>query len=428
MRDRRALNFFLDQTAPLHSDYCAPDFWTKLVPQASWAHPAINHSLVSLASIHESLQPLLGFASEAHDYGIYHYNKAIRSLLFEAPSVEVILLCCLLFAALENLKGTGDRSRVHMKSGMDIIHHLRSSDSTACSTIIKEDIEPSFLLGQAFLSAYGYDNNQISCASTDNGTPMPNMPDMPTPYTPSSANFSNLSVAISLLARLIGRLGPPSDETSQQSGDSVVLEEDGFWLSLRQWETSLQAYSGPDWGSDVRMLKIHHRCVVIHATIYWAATDMVADQLIEDFKWIVAEYGRVLEDGKLQSSPLFHNWLGLIAPLYLVASSCRNPTVRRKAIALLRTLHRNEAAWDSCSAAKLAEEVMLIEERDSTRLRLEAADVVGGKVELTLEDCALPRGSSDSRKESLQWSEREIAIVQWVSHHHIIFRPTLSCH
>lgn len=52
---------------------------------------------------------------------------------------------------------------------------------------------------------------------------------------------------------------------------------------------------------------------------------------------------------------------GVLGPLYLVALRCRDPVVRREAIALLGREGRKEGLWDSTLLARVAERVMGIE-------------------------------------------------------------------
>lgn len=54
--------------------------------------------------------------------------------------------------------------------------------------------------------------------------------------------------------------------------------------------------------------------------------------------------------------------LSPIVPLFMVATTCRDPLVRRRAIALLRTSRRREGMWDSDGAAAVAAEYVRIEE------------------------------------------------------------------
>jgi hypothetical protein len=54
--------------------------------------------------------------------------------------------------------------------------------------------------------------------------------------------------------------------------------------------------------------------------------------------------------------------IGIIVPLFTVASQCQDPLMRRKAIALLRSTSRQEGLWNSLLVAKAAERIMEIEE------------------------------------------------------------------
>jgi hypothetical protein len=54
----------------------------------------------------------------------------------------------------------------------------------------------------------------------------------------------------------------------------------------------------------------------------------------------------------------------IVSPLYYVATKCRHPQIRRRAIVVLRNSQRREGLWDSDMAAAIAERQMEIEEVD----------------------------------------------------------------
>jgi hypothetical protein len=60
--------------------------------------------------------------------------------------------------------------------------------------------------------------------------------------------------------------------------------------------------------------------------------------------------------------PTFSLSLGLITPLYITASRCRDPTIRRRALHLLYTCNRKEGIWDSRLAARVAQRIVEVEE------------------------------------------------------------------
>ncbi|UNI18989.1 hypothetical protein JDV02_005214 [Purpureocillium takamizusanense] len=71
--------------------------------------------------------------------------------------------------------------------------------------------------------------------------------------------------------------------------------------------------------------------------------------------------------GKLSSrhiKPSFSADMGIVPPLFVVATKCREPRVRRQAILLLRSSARREGMWDSELAANIGQWVMEVEEFD----------------------------------------------------------------
>ncbi|KAL7913738.1 hypothetical protein GGI35DRAFT_222555 [Trichoderma velutinum] len=63
--------------------------------------------------------------------------------------------------------------------------------------------------------------------------------------------------------------------------------------------------------------------------------------------------------------PSFSADLGIVPPLFVVATKCREPTVRREAIQLLRSSARREGMWDSELTANIAQWIMEVEESEN---------------------------------------------------------------
>lgn len=62
--------------------------------------------------------------------------------------------------------------------------------------------------------------------------------------------------------------------------------------------------------------------------------------------------------------PSFSADLGIVPPLYVVATKCRSPVLRRQAIQLLRSSSRREGMWDSELTARIGTWIMDIEEEE----------------------------------------------------------------
>jgi hypothetical protein len=100
-KELRAFNFFRERTAPTISKFSDPVFWNITIPRAAWSHPAVKHSLIATASLHESLKDSLGLPVDAASFPIQQYNQAIRYLTQASIPMEVLLLSSLIFFAFE---------------------------------------------------------------------------------------------------------------------------------------------------------------------------------------------------------------------------------------------------------------------------------------------------------------------------------------
>ncbi len=94
------------------------------------------------------------------------------------------------------------------------------------------------------------------------------------------------------------------------------------------------------------------------------------DPLCPMFEQVVNLAAEVLDlDTEINNSspsetrtPSFLFDMEIVGPLYHVASRCRDPVIRRKAIALLKASSRDEGLWNSFLTAKVAERGMQVEE------------------------------------------------------------------
>lgn len=62
--------------------------------------------------------------------------------------------------------------------------------------------------------------------------------------------------------------------------------------------------------------------------------------------------------------PSFSADLGIVPPLFVVATKCRDPLIRRQAIQLLRTSSRREGMWDSELCSRIGNWIATIEEEE----------------------------------------------------------------
>jgi len=101
---------------------------------------------------------------------------------------------------------------------------------------------------------------------------------------------------------------------------------------------------------------------------------MVWDPFLSTFEKITMLAESVISNPAFTTTA-FQIDMGVIPPLFHVASTCRHPVVRRKAIALLeRVPSLQEGIWNAGMTARVARVVMEMEEYGIAEVR-EAADV-----------------------------------------------------
>ena len=164
-----------------------------------------------------------------------------------------------------------------------------------------------------------------------------------------------------------------------------IAEEDerearrGFWWSqLDKWDRAFEAFSqkpstnlGLKAQQAALALKIHHRhnkMVLRHSTSAVLNDDMIWDLHPQEGEDIVQSAEAILAlDDTTREPPgrrkvEYSLDMSLVGPVYAVAHKYRDPILRRRAIAILKTANRQEGIWDSAIAAKVAERIVAVEE------------------------------------------------------------------
>ncbi|KAK4941544.1 hypothetical protein LTR10_018563 [Elasticomyces elasticus] len=144
-------------------------------------------------------------------------------------------------------------------------------------------------------------------------------------------------------------------------------------------------FSSPEeqnkWTSGSLILIIWRNLMNILLQVPPTSGEMIWDQFEAEWRQIVSDCARVVEldrrrddvDNPQTCTPIFTMSLGIIQGLWLVCVRCRNPTVRRCALGLLRDCRHREGVWDSAIAALAAKRMIDMEEEAAIR-HLSATD------------------------------------------------------
>lgn len=382
VRERRSFHYFREKTTSEICSYDASRFWSRLVLQAGHARECVRHALVAVGSFHESLESKqsLHRTSQSH-FTLEQYNKAINTLMRDARllSVEDVLLSCIIFVFFENVQGHFDTALKHLENGLKILSEWRIKrlQGTVVPSAVIEDelagildtlhVQASVLLPESRSGVRKSYNN----------------------YLPLS--FANLQDAHYHFYQLVHWTcetleGLPFNQRSSSYDVPLKGTRDSFIpppcaMRFFQWQSMMERDVNAKIENEATTLQenIATRLGLIHLKIQYCIViimlrclpfnnEMVFDQQIQHFRTIL---NLVREFFKLRATPEFDFSkatqvsgfdLFLIPPLSMVACRCRDPIVRREALAILRSVHWREDIWDSHDASSVAEKIMLAEE------------------------------------------------------------------
>ena len=162
-----------------------------------------------------------------------------------------------------------------------------------------------------------------------------------------------------------------------------------YKIVFRNWSNAFKALLGDrsaHWDAPAlqasRVLQIEARVAgmflgisaftILHDQMFW-------DDLMPTFKEILDLAAPVIEalkaaDRRNRKKPVFHMDQAVIGALFTVAHKCRDPFLRRRAIALLYSTPIQEGVWNSILSARVAERIVSLEEEGLDEVRC-AADV-----------------------------------------------------
>ena len=165
---------------------------------------------------------------------------------------------------------------------------------------------------------------------------------------------------------------------------AIELIRSSAALRLRQWTSAFDAFvavqtpavlGDPSMHETILICRVHRLLMDLSYKVDYRRAvhdEMLWDELLLEYAEIIRlaeEFTACSTPSALSSSKkgtegklVFTLDPGLNVPLYFVAGKCRDHTIRRKAIALLRAIERQEGVSNSVMTAKVAERLVEIEE------------------------------------------------------------------
>jgi hypothetical protein len=425
-KEQQYLTFFQLYAAPEFAGCFDSGFWRFDVPQASHHHPAIQAATIGLGALYRKfVSSSQGNVSEIalDEYGhdaLKHCNRAIQMIIQmpASPSGEekiTILTVCILFSCFANLEGNYELAMRHFRGGLTLLNQADialppQSGYCAKHSVTFGTLETVYSRLDLLARGIDYEQQLPFQAKRSKSSEV---------SLPPSASFKQACTAVGrTLDELLLFLQDVSNKS--QEGEHIITTEKEtrrLMCDLDHWEGVLckslpqeHAQLPPNQKKVLIWLKICRSEIRIlrkFTSLRARLGHRVWGAMEREFQEVVELAGQLLEvESDTSMTPLHqapHLWksmsneelsnlstglipkpvvrrafsstFGPVTALWAPATRCRNPQIRRRAIALLLGYPRTEGFVDSTLSGRIALKCMLFEEKAAGKRRKEDGDL-----------------------------------------------------
>ena len=417
--ERRALLYFNEKTIPLLAAFnsVSLELWKEVIPQLGQSVEPLQHLMIAAASCQEKLSPASHNKEDNNRLAAQHYSKAVQMLIDRSrqPTPEIMLMCCLLFIACENLRVSQLQAVPHLRAGLKILRQYeqaRSSDShdqlnTSPSALwIRDLIEPTFARLEA---AAGFGGHLLQGNSFDQPYDLnwkePRVPETFPDLLAVRESFHDICQYLYFQSKQHHDFYSKNSPALAKVRRLYYLWHERAWSSAQTLASKTYKAASPstvhlddDHHRGMLAFEAHYQCVILCLTTCVSTTETVYDAHLSKFKDILRicqalfSYYHNNEPDRVEAPDnIFQYSPGMSPPVFIVASLCRDRVVRREATNLLRRMHEaRHGVDDECVTARMAETLIALEEKglssapemsrdipESNRVRLLAFDLNG---------------------------------------------------
>ncbi|RAL59201.1 hypothetical protein DID88_006656 [Monilinia fructigena] len=156
----------------------------------------------------------------------------------------------------------------------------------------------------------------------------------------------------------------PSEIAQQYASYSAGLNE--FERAFKPILNSAISPQGKVLNQAAIVLITHLKATAITLSAVTSTSEMVYDSFMNDFQYIVGAAELLVTRSEATPSAInssrFNFDIGIVPPLHVVATKCREPNIRRKAVGLLFRSPRQEGMWDGVLSARIGRWIISCEE------------------------------------------------------------------
>ncbi|KAL9110494.1 MAG: hypothetical protein Q9227_005038 [Pyrenula ochraceoflavens] len=358
-------------TTRLQSAY-ASEMWDVFIPQASYQYSAVKEAILAVGNRQLAGDAHPEWSARLELISLQHYGKALRHLANVMPPLDVILLTCLLFMAYEHLGSW--RKVTHARYGIKLVQDYRSKTMAnvdiLSSDLLQKELIPIFEGFVAQSLQYYFSLSYPELETDTSSRPAPSVPDCL--HSSFDAYVALYGVMIFALEKLASYESLSESDAASGSAEDIYLIDN----IISKWSASFTEFceniaATNELEKNVRrLLWTNFRVLYMVTQATLANDEMAFDKYTEGFESILSNCAKALA----AKHPSTETTLGLVPPIFFVATRCRDPIIRRKALAQLKAPHCSERMRNTCQAANIAERIMYLEERGISSIK-SAADI-----------------------------------------------------
>lgn len=427
----RYFRLFHEKLAFDLSGYFEGPFWTRLIPQQCHHDPAIKHAIFALSALYKSVisskTSTVNLDDEHVNFALVKQSQAISSLRKTLssgqPQMRLALVASLLFSCFESFHGDWETATHQVYSGLKILKRMSEDERRhATNGLTDIDLEVGLTLRRLELQILSFlaMNPMLEHPFMDLYVEdiILDMPDHFTTFKEAFAAATNLAVSILRYSRTSARCG---DDSGPQ--DLAPQQQQCFQRLMDQWNKAYESIFlevcqntvGREYLGALQVRICMWKCEILIATSM-SNTEVVFDSFTAQFQRITHFSRHVLQkDQEIRESDglRLQYGMGLIMALFYTATRCRDFSVRKEAIAILREWPCTNGIWHSLQAAKVAEWIASIEEKSCGGLELIPGDcrVKMPSLKVTLQKGAISvecmqysvNGVLEHRKAKIHW-------------------------
>ncbi|KAH8433436.1 Zn(II)2Cys6 transcription factor domain-containing protein [Aspergillus melleus] len=389
-RERRSFEYYFNHSGRAIAGPLDTRFWHGIVLQLSRSEPVVWDAVIAISALYEDSDPFLGppmvmpattvksVAKHHEPLGWYFRSMAsMRERIGQNRAGSFLcLVTCLLYLCLENMQGHSVEALRLYEQGMRLIRAMQQRPALRAGsyedTVVKEVIIPMFFrLGASAMVSAGYPVQEDPFMQTANDVIC----------VPTMDSLRAAIISLNMEATMLVKSASEYDHSATDQPDqlqALVTQQETLRLKLQRWKLVFTTFQGGE------SLQSNPAASVL-LTFHIAATIMVSTCLSErqlSFDDHTSQFRRLVHHARIALTPAsdsdrqphrhtpftFETGPGL--PLYYAVIRCRDPTLRREALALLKQTPQVQAFFKCPSWIRLADMAIRLEEGDMRGMHL----------------------------------------------------------